>query len=224
MNAPASPSEVTVPADGRGGSGREPLQPNRLREARSVGLQPFPGCGRSRLAESSWCMESAGEARGPGAAWRFAGRAAWFCQTASSSPPPAPELPPDPDRGELVAIVPAARGGGERTWGTAAPGSFVASRLLGAPVTASPEPRGCGEGSCLGSWASEAVLLGRALGVRPPQPWVGSSHLQERPLSFGGPSSALLSQSNRVLREEILTWKRGGDWKAIRARGRLLRA
>lgn len=93
VNAPASPSEVTLPEDGPGGSGGSP----RLRglwEACLEGLQPHLGFCRALLAEIS-CgpellvrgAEQAAVARG--AAWRFPGRAAWFCQTSSCLPLPA---------------------------------------------------------------------------------------------------------------------------------------
>lgn len=187
-----------------------------------AGLEPCPGSCRARLAESFWRLEPAGEARGPGAAWRFAGRAAWFCQTASSSPPPAPSCRrPRPGRGMRLSPRPVAEA-------SARGGRQLRVLLLqagcgGLPSPPLPNPEGVVREAAWES-ASEAGPLGPTLDLKPPQPWVGSSLLPKRLLSFGGPSLALPSQSNRVRREEILTWKRGGDWKGIRARGRLLGA
>lgn len=110
VNAPASPSEVTLPEDGPGGSGGSPpagRAPGGA-PARAAASPRIPQ--RSRRARSSERAAAAG-----GAAW-FPGRAAWFCQTASCSPPPALSSPgPWRERGVGLPPWPAvhrsARGG-----------------------------------------------------------------------------------------------------------------
>lgn len=91
VNAPASPSEVTLPAEGPGGSGGSPPpglvgSGRRAWQDRSVALGPAePGSQGFRAPGSSGRVGTSRRRR--------AGEAAWFCQTSSRSPWPAPSSP-----------------------------------------------------------------------------------------------------------------------------------
>ncbi|XP_073078726.1 T-box transcription factor TBX5 isoform X4 [Manis javanica] len=113
-----------------------------------AGLQACLGCCRAGV-QRSW---RAGAPRR--AALRFAGCAAWFCQSSFRSAPPTP-----PDRRRARGgIVPEVGGEWERTWGTLAPLSFVVGRLRGFHRRL-PQNPGAWGGKLLGSRASEAVLF-----------------------------------------------------------------
>ena len=131
VNAPASPSEVTVPPMARE-AGEGARLPRRLGEARKAALEPGPGIlqglARQRFSAARSCPARGAEAGGE--AWTFAGRAACFCQTASRSGPPAPQLSGTSARAR-GGIVPAAGGCRGAHVGTPAPLSFVVSRLRG---------------------------------------------------------------------------------------------
>lgn len=155
VNAPTSPSEVTVlPLAGKAweGSRRQSPPASRLRETRMAGLQACLGCCRAGV-QRSWRAGASRRAAG-GAALRFAGCAACFCQSSFRSAPPTP---PDLRRARR-GIVPEVGREWERTWGTLAPLSFVVGRLRGFHRRL-PQNPGAWGGKLLGSRASEAVLF-----------------------------------------------------------------
>ena len=181
VNAPASRSEVTLPADGPGGSGGSP-RPSGLREARLTVLRLRLGFCRARLADISrgpepWARgaeqaAAAGERRG------FQDAAAWFCQTASCSPSPVPSSPgPWLGRGVGLSPRPAVHGsarGGRR------PDIFCCELAAELPSPPPENPKGVVR-EVLGSWASAPFL-----GLRPLQTRVGSGFLVERRVRFWG--------------------------------------
>lgn len=131
-------------------------RPRGLREARNGGGTPAPpGTAPSPALRGMWrgpelpgAWSQAGRRAARRAAGRFAGRAAWFCHSASSLPPPAPSCRlPRPGRARGRSPRPPAEG---RARGRLQPRVLLLPAGRGAPITASPKPQGCGEGSCWG--------------------------------------------------------------------------
>lgn len=131
-------------------------RPSGLREARNGGGTPAPpGTAPSPALRGMWrgpglpgAWSQAGRRAARRAAGRFAGRAAWFCHSASSLPPPAPSCRrPRPGRARGRSPRPPAEGSAR---GRRQPRVLLLPAGRGAPITASPKPQGCGEGSCWG--------------------------------------------------------------------------
>lgn len=139
VNAPASPSEVTLPQKAREAREGAPPTPrlSGLWEARPAGPKPRPGSCRARVAEIS----RAGELRARGDERAAAGRRSGLVlSNLISFALASPELPRTL-AGVRGGIVPAAGGAWECTWRTAAPLSFVVRRSRGSGHRLPQTPR-----------------------------------------------------------------------------------
>lgn len=191
VNAPASPSEVTWPAAGPGGSPGEWAQ-----GARQAVLPPRPWAPRS---PSRRFPGTGGGGRGSGVVSRTRGLVLSNRILFASA---GPELPGS--RQGRGWDCPRGRWCWERTWVTPAPLSFVGSGRRGSPRCL-PKTPGRGEGSSgewgLGSWVSGRCGLG----------W--DSAFGSRGCCEPRGHALRRLQSSRVSREEIPTWELGRRWE-----------